>query len=250
MWKFLADCVGNPEDCKGAAGRAYRDKQFGTCIVPGVKRGVFLPIDARQRIYLWRRSGNGPRFVALFQATWRRLPLWVRRRILRHWRTHHRMTAMNFSPRIVLLDLDEAYRHEYKPGGDRPEQSEVISGGRVGLDGHSVEFNSNIIDVLPDNIVCDLVAHELAHVLQSASAIRDVVDTETWEIFAVDAHGDRISAGEVEDDADDCMAEWGFDPQSFDTWCHETGRCRRIEVTPTEFAEAVERFYETGVRCF
>ena len=53
-----------------------------------IRGGRLLPLLPRHGIYLTVLDGDGPRFARMFRATWKRLPLKVRRRLLGHWRYH------------------------------------------------------------------------------------------------------------------------------------------------------------------
>src|SRR3954451_999927 len=55
----------------------------------GRSLGLLLPVLPRHRVFLFAPADGGRRFADLFRRTWRRLPLGVRRRILRHWRHPH-----------------------------------------------------------------------------------------------------------------------------------------------------------------
>ena len=224
MWQRIEDYVEILAASEQEAARLHRNEKFQACIVPNLKKGLILPIDRRQKIYLSPLSGNGPRFVALFRATWRRLPQSVRRKILKHWHNHRLMCQVPFSPQIMLADLDAKNGGNYVPGV-HPSKKSVLF-GNTSIDGHRVRFNANVVDVLPDNLVCNLVAHELAHVFQGATGIREAIDSETREQFHVDAYGNRISKGMMEDDANYRMREWGFDAGSIGIWLIET--CRKM----------------------
>ena len=46
-----------------------------------------IPLLPRHHIYLFCVNGDGDRFVEIFRAVWRQLPLKHRRAFLKHWRT-------------------------------------------------------------------------------------------------------------------------------------------------------------------
>src|SRR5262249_61075 len=116
--------------------------------------GRLLAVNARQRVYLWPYHGDGSRFVKLFRDTWRRLPLWARRRMLRLWHnTKDAELNLEFvlSPRIVLLD-GWSMRNSDNVG---------VTIGCVSAGGHMLKFHAPTIDLMPKPLVMDVIAHEL-----------------------------------------------------------------------------------------
>jgi hypothetical protein len=83
--------------------------------------------------------------------------------------------------------------------------------------GHKIVFWSKIVAVYPDNVVRDLIAHELAHVYQSALG----GESEDYDNPLC-----------VEDDADWLMQLWGFDPVAIDDWDREHGLGEIRNVDP------------------
>src|SRR4051812_30768177 len=68
----------------------------------GLKSGQFRRLLPRHHIYLFAPKGGGERFARLFVETWRRLPLYARRRILKHWKNDRRADTV-LRPQIELL---------------------------------------------------------------------------------------------------------------------------------------------------
>jgi hypothetical protein len=90
--------------------------------------------------------------------------------------------------------------------------------------GHQYEFRSKYVDVMPDDVVQDLVAHELAHGIQWANGIR--LERQYSDGRAVYACEDGSPFGgkfELELDADEMMNFWGFDSESVDRWALAAG---------------------------
>ncbi len=50
----------------------------------------YIPILPRHGVYLFCVAGDGRRFARLFGQTWRKMPFWARRRLLKHWRAARR----------------------------------------------------------------------------------------------------------------------------------------------------------------
>jgi hypothetical protein len=164
-------------------------------IKAGLRDGSIFWLLQRHRVYLWAPDRDGERFAELFQRAWKRIPLWGRRRILKHWKhgdhgTVHRQLVPD-SPRIELVSgwigRDDAM-------------------GLVKYNGHLVRFSSDIVHLMPDAHVQELIAHELAHVYQGAFC--PLVE------YARD---------EAEDSANDIMRRWTFDPFDMDDWLDTPG---------------------------
>lgn len=176
-------------------------------------RVALLP---RHRVYVWPFDGDGPRFAGLFRETWRRLPLWARRRVLSHWRTP---CPLLFFPGPLI---------ELLPDWSRRERRTLAE---VSYDGYKLRFRSVTFDAMPDGVACDLIAHELAHVLQEARGIRVGRVTRGVPTY-VRADGSEFGGPyEIEEDADLTMSHWGFDHDSIDEWARATGRSKVRKVS-------------------
>lgn len=174
-----------------------------------------VPLLPRHGIRLHSPCGDGRRFARRFVETWARIPLWARRAMLAHWRKPPEDFRSSAIPSIQLLDS--------WPGqvGKGLRATNGCSAAR----GHVLLFSRPIVEAYPDDIVRDLVAHELAHVVQEA------VGQQFGEL--------EHEAIEWEEDADDRMAFWGFDPESMDRWAIEKGIVKPI--TPERFATFSDR---------
>jgi hypothetical protein len=84
--------------------------------------------------------------------------------------------------------------------------------------GHGLRFCSTDVDKTPDDVVRDIIAHELAHVRQFALGMRYGLEGP-WgmEFIGVDGEkwGDIIDI-DIEEGAAEIMGYWGFDPGSLD----------------------------------
>jgi hypothetical protein len=162
----------------------------------------WFPLLSRHGIYLYAPNGGGERFSKLFVETWKRLPLWARRRMLRHWNSYN-CSYLGYSPLIQLLSGWSNQRIDRGGGGLRGTK------GVVNRLGHHIQFWTKIVAAYPDELVRDLIAHELAHVVQWASG-RDLND-------------DDDDASCVEDHADMLVDNWGFSSTAMDDWDREKG---------------------------
>jgi hypothetical protein len=98
-------------------------------------------------------------------------------------------------------------------------------------DGYLLRFWSPVVDHMPDRLVRQLVAHELAHVFQSGF--------DNWRGFDYE----DVSSGEVEEGGThELVFEWGFgEPEELDEWLCEQGYVKRITfASPQEYAEYLD----------
>jgi len=161
----------------------------------------FLPIVPSSRLWLPRLGiGDDERFAFIFRDTWRRIPLRAKRLMVRHWRMSEPVWAIQgfWSPVIELADYwefsDRTVRH--------PKDAAAC-----GRNGHSLYFYAPLVDAMPVVHVQELVAHELAHVVQFA--------------IGEPPSGDRTlprGSDDAEMVADEIMEEWGYDPNAMDDW--------------------------------
>jgi hypothetical protein len=210
-------------------------------IKPALRAGYAFPIMPRRGVYLWAFDGDGSRLASLFLSTWKRLPLWARRPLLAFWRRGHPVYGdYKPSPQVELL--------QGWPGreGDDDAPSEAMA--CVTHAGHLIRFHAPSVDRMPDPVVCDLVAHELAHAYQYALGATVAWDLSPGEVDLLDGDGDGsvFLPGEMEEDAEMIMSGWGFDPESIDRWTVAEGIVQRRLLSPEEFAWAYNHFMRTG----
>jgi hypothetical protein len=179
----------------------------------------------RHKVELCAFQGDGQRFADLFVQTWKRLPLWARRRILGFWRDallfDKASSVARNSPIIELAD----------DWSGRPERGFAM----VDYLGHRMRFRPIDVDVMPADVVQDLIAHELAHVLQDVYGIKCISVDDEGIMTYIDANGDYFGClREIEADADGAMDGWGFDHESIDRWSLAIGRTKVVEITADE----------------
>jgi hypothetical protein len=121
---------------------------------------------------------DGRHFVRLFRATWKRLPLTVRRGILRYWRQMG--PRWGWAPPFIELSDSWSPHDSY---------------GQVGFLGMELRFRQEAFARLPLAIACCVIAHELAHVYQKVCGRRAGGENER----------------ENEKHADSLIEKWGFD---------------------------------------
>jgi len=189
-----------------------------------------IPINTRNNLYLWHYGEDGAeRFAELFRQTWRQIPLGPRRAMLAHWRKMDSADAMlnQFIPPHKMMHArpgdrftpDDGVRPiiNYASGWNDDGDCPVPEGEhRVGVfgscsrTGYVINFYAPRVREMPDDVVMDLAAHELAHVWQHARGItinddadqpHAELDGEYWGSFA-----------DLEQDADWAVQDWGFNP--------------------------------------
>lgn len=178
-----------------------RNEMIANCFRPGVKNGHYYPLMPRHGAYLLDFKSKGERFARLFRETWVRIPLYARRYILKHWKSDDVLRfAVRYSPSIELADTWDGK----KPG----------DAGWAHRGGHSLRFARRRVEKMPDEVVCDLIAHELAHVFQ----------------WAIGEDLNSLDAFNIEIIADEIMESWGFDAESIDRWAVGAGVTKFVDV--------------------
>jgi hypothetical protein len=159
--------------------------KYAEMIRKGIRAGRVIRLLPRHDVYLNVWAGNGQRFAEVFRAAWKRIPIRVRRRILKHWKD-------GSMPRIELIQFQLS-----SPGA----VAHVNLGGQV-------RFYSKYVEKMPDDVLQCVIAHELAHVLQR---------TQPRGYFPPSASEEsRRELREL--DACFLTDEWGFDPDLIDNW--------------------------------
>jgi hypothetical protein len=187
--------------------------------------------------------GDERRFIDQFRRTWKRFPLWARRRILRHWR---RLSAGQWQPPGYNPYACAELVHGWSDGPIRAVGDGVIKPGdakehwgpyaAVNGNGRILRFHAPRFDIMPDDIAQDLIGHELIHVLQFAEGYMHWFGT---------AHP---SPGEIEQRTDEAMGDcFGFDPESVDRWAARVGLVKERVVSVKEYIDyyygPVGRYY-------
>jgi hypothetical protein len=225
--------LNNPGD------RAAFEKMIRKMMRDGCEPGRILTLLPRHKIDAIIEAGDGPRFVRLFRQAWNRIRLGSRRRMLRHWRGGDGlMFGIIPSPQIRLTN--QTYLTDRLSFGRR-------DCGVTGALGHRITFRAKDADAMPDDVLQDLIAHELAHVLQAAEGIHCVRQYRDGRADYADARGEYWGGNlEIEEDADSTMLWWGFDPESIDRWALATGRAKVLEDTPENRRRVFSRILRRG----
>lgn len=161
---------------------------------------LYLPIVSTSRLWLPKLGiGDDERFAVIFRNTWKKIPLWARRMMVKHWRTCPQFLRPGFWSPAISMAKDWAI-------SDRVvrQPRDCAACGRCG---HCLFFYAPVVDAMPVQHVEELIAHELAHVVQDASG--DCSQTDRSEPRWNDP---------CEEIADEIMNDWGFDPWAMDEW--------------------------------
>lgn len=188
-----------------------------------------IPLLPRHGVNLEVMAGNGQKFADAFKATWKRLPLSWRRAVVPYWKQQHPRWSLWGSPWIQLG----------KGRSFLPQKAMAM----VNLEGYRMRFRSTIFDVMPFDVAQDVIAHELAHVMQSIEGIVCVkIDRECGDTY-IDNKTGRYWGGnlELEQDADVLTDRAGFDSESVDRWYRETGRAKEFKGTDADLFARVLR---------
>ena len=131
--------------------------------------------------------GNRKRFAALFQSAWGQIPDEAREVICRWW-------GKGIVTQATSLVID--FLLGYHLAGECREF------------GHTIYFNADVADAMPDDILPNLIGHELAHV---------------WHYTNPESDTNK-APGNVkakEDEADALADSWGFRMEDLRDWANE-----------------------------
>jgi hypothetical protein len=156
----------------------------------------YLPILPRHGIHLFCVAGNGPRFVDAFRRTWRQVPLWARRVLLKHWRKVNAGLGdlaghMRF-PDIELVD--------FKSNFARGNSGNAVA--QTNAAATCFAFLAGCVDAMPLAALDALIAHELAH------AVLFIIEPDEHK---AGYRYDKFGISWAECDADNLAEGWGFD---------------------------------------
>jgi hypothetical protein len=165
------------------------------------------PLLPRHGIVLHCDNVEDPgRFARLFRETWHAIPLGPRRLMLKHWRDK---TSLCPLPRIVMVKF--------------------LRDNALGLcknEGCEVQFLTDAVDLMPDECVRTLIAHELAHVYLGVVLphLWAAADNPRWNPDGdAPSHVSRLEF-EAELRVLFVSEEWGFDEDGLDRWLDQGGR--------------------------
>jgi hypothetical protein len=135
-----------------------------------------FPIVSHAGLRLWASNDDGARTARLFAETWRGLPLWMRRRLLTHWRAERQSGKGITYPHVFLTATVPAPRSDTAAfeladavGVWRPSEGALI-------------LRAGVVDRMPDDLVRVLIAHELAHAYWTAERMLSGRYTHAVEI--------------------------------------------------------------------
>jgi hypothetical protein len=164
----------------------------------------YIPILPRHGVYLFCVAGDGRRFARLFGQTWRKLPLWARRRLLKHWRAARR-ERYGDAPLVAPWPLVELV--EFKSDFFRGNSEAACAQYNHRM--CSFAFLAETMDRFPDDAVECVIAHELAH------AVHCIEDAD-YHLDPANTEYDAWGYSQSEYFADETAEDWGFDIEARD----------------------------------
>lgn len=159
----------------------------------------------RHGLSLFCVDGDGERFAELFRQTWKQIPLGVRRGLLKRWREMRRDEVedghmQKFGSRIPRFELI-ADKSDFARGN-----SGCAMGSFNGTFVAEFSFNSRYTEVLSDQSVKVVIAHELGHAA-----------CEHWDSDHCSPEKVKYNAlgySESEEDVHFVLSCWGFDEEA------------------------------------
>lgn len=140
----------------------------------------------KARIYVVNNaSDEAPRLTRMFRIVWLSLPPSARNRIIKHWHENDRGYLPN-DPGTLLRGVPTI-----KVSGEAKAIAETSYG-------HSFHFHENVLRNMPDQILQDIIAHELGHAW--SYSFEDTICNE---------HHMNTHQAEIEWEADLAAEHWG-----------------------------------------
>jgi hypothetical protein len=175
------------------------DEQFEDAPAPKI-----LPIYPDQGLFVLVLTGDGKRFVTLFKRTWRKIPKQDRDLLLNQWKVEREIFRRE-SPKLPwpLISLRKKH-HKFEESQARRQ----ISFGCAGA--ASIAFYAPTFTIMPDDVFCIVIAHELAH---------RVMRLENPKLKPPRGLGKTYRASE--DKVNERLRAWGFDFKMNEKWCTE-----------------------------
>lgn len=154
----------------------------------------YLPLFPESNLFCeaWSHTDDH-RFVEVFQRVWRQIPERCRRELVKYWREK----SAEYGERLPRIVVWRWHLHQNRDGG-------FWGIGQTGGIGTRMYFRSTWIDVMPDNIVGILIAHELGHAYLAA-----VNGPDYWF--------DSLTVL-LEEDVAEALMWWDFDQEVLDEW--------------------------------
>lgn len=193
-----------------------------------------IGIMPRSGLYLdhWNCSDEqAHRFAEVFRQTWKRLPMWARRPMLKDWR--------NWRDYFISLCADEKTREEiaaipvpalsidcFLRGG-----TDDALAAYYGHYGRAIQFWKPAVEMMPDDVLSTLIAHELAHAYLHATGRAPSKQPGYVPLPKEDEWLDDEEAMVRE-----TMNEWDFEDSAIDEWLHEH-RARMMAAHEFEMQE-------------
>ncbi len=154
----------------------------------------FIPIEKKSGLWLFALALGGEEFAARFRAVWRKLPLAVRRRLKKHWRSV-RWECMPSEIRWPLIELWECELER----GNSPSRAV----GGCSWRGDKLTFDGEFAAGQWPVVVESTIAHELAHVYLIA---RDGCEQHSQNCGTPATY----YKAKAEIEADQLAVAWGF----------------------------------------
>ncbi len=155
-------------------------------------------------LYFQVRGLSGDhRFVRLFKETWEKIPSCYQQVMLAHWKQGWGEDGPEISIRDWTSD-------------ENPDDQTILGG--VGLNGGMISFWAGTADIMPDDVVKSLVAHELGHVYQCAICFREGLPEDKERRTQLE-----------EEDADQRATRWKFSPDQRKEWKATYDKSRQDE---------------------
>jgi hypothetical protein len=164
----------------------------------------------------------------VFKATWQRLPMRDRRIMRDHWQACKDSFANDWGPVGLLFGPLPEVKVEGFINTRAPKKFLDPLGAYCPANKWQwpqVRFCAAAVNLMPDEVLSALVAHELGHAyLHAAGMAATVVDAADWDDTKVKAWVTENEEIQVREQMDD----WGFHDEDITEWLDQDGNRKRL----------------------
>jgi hypothetical protein len=172
-----------------------------------------LPILPFHGINVFVDTGDGARFVDLFKHTWARVPESARTDITEYWRRQDLASRLGVVMPPLIAMFSDCPELELRPHRGRSGRKAFAC---VTSAGFALYFRPSIVQAMGKDVVCTLIAHELAHVFDFAAQVSEALTRDP----AADPLACLRRYDSLHDEIDTAglLSDWGFDDSLIRQW--------------------------------
>jgi hypothetical protein len=196
-----------------------------------MKQIALMPSSGLHLNHYYCDEATARRFADVFRETWLQIPMADRRAMVKDWRdckAEMVSTGINEATRATLAQMFYPSISIDTFIQDQDARDEMPLGCFFRKYGRSIQFWSPAVEIMPDDVLSNLIAHELGHAYLKATGEADEINAESIDgkgtvLFL----GDKVNWEEIR--VYEVMEDWGFDDDVISAWC-AIHRPRLLEI--------------------